>query len=136
MAYVPPYKRHSKDGAGGPSSSPSPTPPLETVNPNFKRKRNFNSKYIADKGVRKSIVYAENARSKWFTIGLTEDTLLPIMTRLEPSLAIHGRAKDAIRIFHLMQKRGQNPNDFTFSCMLFACSHGGLVEEGARFSIA
>ncbi|KAL2507454.1 Tetratricopeptide repeat (TPR)-like superfamily protein [Forsythia ovata] len=44
------------------------------------------------------------------------------------SLAIHGRAKDAIKKFHLIQKRGLNPNDFTFSCMLFACSHRGLVE--------
>ncbi|KAL2555394.1 hypothetical protein Fot_00133 [Forsythia ovata] len=84
MAYVPPHKRHSKGGAGGPSSSPSPTPPPETVNPNLKRKRNFNSKDIADRGVGKSIVYAENARSKWFAVGLTDDTLLPIMTRLEP----------------------------------------------------
>ncbi|KAL2476808.1 Pentatricopeptide repeat-containing protein [Abeliophyllum distichum] len=48
------------------------------------------------------------------------------------SLAIHGRAKDAIIIFHLMQKRGLKPNDFTFSCVLFACSHGGLVEEGHK----
>ncbi|KAL2503348.1 Pentatricopeptide repeat-containing protein [Forsythia ovata] len=48
------------------------------------------------------------------------------------SLAIHGRAKDAIRIFHLMQNRGLNPNDFTFSCVLFACSYGGLVEEGCK----
>ncbi|KAL2539715.1 hypothetical protein Adt_00693 [Abeliophyllum distichum] len=84
MAYVPPHKRHSRGGAGGPSSSPSPTTPLETVNSNFKRKRNFNSKAIADKGVGKSIVYAENARSKWFAVGLADDTLLPIMTRLEP----------------------------------------------------
>ncbi|KAL6533147.1 hypothetical protein OROMI_027259 [Orobanche minor] len=46
------------------------------------------------------------------------------------SLAIHGRAKDAIKIFHLMQKRGLKPNDHTYSSALFACSHGGLVHEG------
>ncbi|KAK4489545.1 hypothetical protein RD792_005354 [Penstemon davidsonii] len=46
------------------------------------------------------------------------------------SLAIHGRSKDATKIFHLMQKRGLKMNDFTFSCALFACSHGGLVGEG------
>ncbi|KAL8049680.1 hypothetical protein ABFS82_06G034500 [Erythranthe guttata] len=46
------------------------------------------------------------------------------------SLAIHGRAGEAINIFHLMQKRGLKANDHTYSCALFACSHGGLVEKG------
>ncbi|KAF5743542.1 pentatricopeptide repeat-containing protein [Tripterygium wilfordii] len=48
------------------------------------------------------------------------------------ALAIHGRAKDAVKIFLMMQKLGFRPNDFTFSTALFACSHGGLVEEGRR----
>ncbi|XP_021293186.1 pentatricopeptide repeat-containing protein At3g29230-like [Herrania umbratica] len=48
------------------------------------------------------------------------------------SLAIHGRTEDAIRIFFLMQKDGLKPNDFTFTSVLFACSHGGLVEEGRK----
>ncbi|KAG8381343.1 hypothetical protein BUALT_Bualt06G0112500 [Buddleja alternifolia] len=46
------------------------------------------------------------------------------------SLAIHGRANDAIKIFNMMQKTGLKPNDYTYSCALFACSHGGLVDEG------
>ncbi|XWS61149.1 hypothetical protein CRYUN_Cryun07bG0100600 [Craigia yunnanensis] len=44
------------------------------------------------------------------------------------SLAIHGRMKDAIKIFFMMQKDGLKPNDFTFTSVLFACSHGGQVE--------
>ncbi|CAK9160957.1 unnamed protein product [Ilex paraguariensis] len=48
------------------------------------------------------------------------------------SLAIHGRTEDAVKIFCLMQKRGLQPNDFTFNSVLFACSHGGLVEEGRK----
>ncbi|XVF50809.1 hypothetical protein PTKIN_Ptkin04bG0133200 [Pterospermum kingtungense] len=48
------------------------------------------------------------------------------------SLAIHGRTKEAIKIFFLMQKDGLKPNDFTFTSVLFACSHGGLVEEGRK----
>ncbi|KAI3458164.1 hypothetical protein Pfo_014827 [Paulownia fortunei] len=48
------------------------------------------------------------------------------------SLAIHGRAEDAIKIFHLMQRRGLKPNDHTYSSAIFACSHGGLVEEGRQ----
>ncbi|KAJ4953609.1 hypothetical protein NE237_030441 [Protea cynaroides] len=46
------------------------------------------------------------------------------------SLAIHGRTGDAVKIFFMMQRKGVKPNDFTFSSALFACSHGGLVEEG------
>lgn len=83
MSYVPPHMRHSK--GGGPSSAPSPTLPPESTNPNFKRKRNFNSKAITDKSAAaKSIVYSENAIAKWFAVGLTDDTLLLTVTRLEP----------------------------------------------------
>ena len=47
-------------------------------------------------------------------------------------LAIHGRTEDAIKIFFLMQNDGLKPTDFTFTSVLFACSHGGLVEEGRK----
>lgn len=46
------------------------------------------------------------------------------------SLALHGKAQDAIKLFSLMQKEGLKPNAFTFLGALFACSHGGMVEEG------
>ncbi|KAE8650456.1 hypothetical protein Csa_011365 [Cucumis sativus] len=46
------------------------------------------------------------------------------------SLALHGQAQDALKLFSLMQKQGLKPNDFTFLGALFACSHGGMVEEG------
>ncbi|KAF5732347.1 hypothetical protein HS088_TW18G01041 [Tripterygium wilfordii] len=48
------------------------------------------------------------------------------------ALAVHGGAKDAIKAFLMMQKLGFRPNDFTFSSALFACGHGGLVDEGRR----
>ncbi|KAK9291939.1 hypothetical protein L1049_019891 [Liquidambar formosana] len=48
------------------------------------------------------------------------------------ALAIHGRTEDAIKIFLLMQKMGLKLNDFTFSSAFFACSHGGLVDEGRK----
>ncbi|KAG5234598.1 pentatricopeptide repeat-containing protein [Salix suchowensis] len=48
------------------------------------------------------------------------------------ALALHGRSEEAIQIFLLMRKTGLKPNDFTFTSALFACSHGGLVEEGLR----
>ncbi|CAI0403385.1 unnamed protein product [Linum tenue] len=48
------------------------------------------------------------------------------------SLAIHGRAEDAIKLFWSMQKAGTKPNDYSFTSTLFACSLGGLLEEGRR----
>ncbi|OMO75480.1 hypothetical protein COLO4_26097 [Corchorus olitorius] len=47
--------------------------------------------------------------------------------------AMHGKAKEAIEIFHLMQRRGQKPDFISFSCVLSACSQGGLTEEGRHF---
>lgn len=48
------------------------------------------------------------------------------------SFAINGRFKDAIDIFSMMLKKGFKPNDFTFTSALFACNHGGLVDEGDK----
>ncbi|KAK8963195.1 putative pentatricopeptide repeat-containing protein [Platanthera guangdongensis] len=50
------------------------------------------------------------------------------------ALAAHGRAKDALRLFASMSKEEQKLklNDFTFMSVLFACSHGGLVEQGRQ----
>ncbi|KAL5727541.1 hypothetical protein ACHQM5_000725 [Ranunculus cassubicifolius] len=48
------------------------------------------------------------------------------------SLASHGRVGDAVKSFYLMKKLGLRPNEYTFTSVLFACSHGGLIEEGRR----
>ncbi|XVF63637.1 hypothetical protein PTKIN_Ptkin09bG0102600 [Pterospermum kingtungense] len=47
--------------------------------------------------------------------------------------AMHGKAKEAIDIFHLMQRKGHKPDFISFSCVLSACSQGGLTEEGWHF---
>ncbi|XWS24531.1 hypothetical protein CRYUN_Cryun28dG0110900 [Craigia yunnanensis] len=47
--------------------------------------------------------------------------------------AMHGNAKEAIDIFHLMQRRGHKPDFISFSCVLSACSPGGLTEQGWHF---
>ncbi|GLT34994.1 hypothetical protein SLA2020_094790 [Shorea laevis] len=44
--------------------------------------------------------------------------------------AMHGKTKEAKEIFDLMQRAGHKPNLISFCCILSACSHGGLVEEG------
>ncbi|KAK4784670.1 hypothetical protein SAY86_019038 [Trapa natans] len=44
--------------------------------------------------------------------------------------ALHGLIEKAIKLFKEMEQRGTRPNSVTFLSILFACSHGGLVEEG------
>ncbi|KAM3685734.1 hypothetical protein ACB098_11G143000 [Castanea mollissima] len=45
----------------------------------------------------------------------------------------HGLGKDAVELFNDMQKGTIKPNDITFLCVISACSHSGLVEEGLCF---
>ncbi|GMN55659.1 hypothetical protein TIFTF001_024767 [Ficus carica] len=45
----------------------------------------------------------------------------------------HGLGKDAVDLFCKMQKGKIKPNDVTFLCVISACSHSGLVEEGLKF---
>jgi len=43
---------------------------------------------------------------------------------------IHSHGKEALEHFKRMCKVGVQPNDITFVCLLSACSHAGLVDEG------
>lgn len=45
----------------------------------------------------------------------------------------HGLGIDAVDLFCKMQKGKIKPNDVTFLCVISACSHSGLVEEGLKF---
>ncbi|GJN18214.1 hypothetical protein PR202_gb05354 [Eleusine coracana subsp. coracana] len=47
--------------------------------------------------------------------------------------AQHGHTDAAFRRFIEMQNDGYRPNHITFLCMLTACSHAGLVDEGKRY---
>jgi len=43
---------------------------------------------------------------------------------------IHGYGKEVLKHFESMCEEGVQPNDVTFVCLLSACSHEGLVDEG------
>ncbi|KAH8940748.1 hypothetical protein BDL97_14G001500 [Sphagnum fallax] len=47
--------------------------------------------------------------------------------------AIHGHGKEALKQFEQMHEEGVQPDDTTFVCLLSACSHSGLLDEGLRF---
>lgn len=49
---------------------------------------------------------------------------------------IHGLGKNAVLLFHDMQIAGVHPDDVTFICLLSACSHSGLVDEGKKWFFA
>ncbi|XP_078438361.1 pentatricopeptide repeat-containing protein At5g66520-like [Wolffia australiana] len=48
------------------------------------------------------------------------------------ALAVHGHAREALRLFSEMEAAGMAPDSVTFTGVLSACSHGGLVEEGVQ----
>ncbi|XP_057816350.2 pentatricopeptide repeat-containing protein At1g11290, chloroplastic-like isoform X2 [Cryptomeria japonica] len=47
--------------------------------------------------------------------------------------AQNGLCKDALKIFELMKHSGTYPDIVSFACVLFACSHAGLVDEGCTY---
>ncbi|KAL5566281.1 hypothetical protein UlMin_029445 [Ulmus minor] len=64
-------------------------------------------------------------------------------TAMATGLAIHGRGKEALQLLEEMEACGINPNAVTFTSLLLACCHAGLVEEGlclfritSRFGVA
>ncbi|KAF6140231.1 hypothetical protein GIB67_000279 [Kingdonia uniflora] len=51
-------------------------------------------------------------------------------TAMVAGLALHGRGKEALTILCSMESTNVKPNAITFTNLLFACCHAGLVEEG------
>ncbi|XP_042517224.1 pentatricopeptide repeat-containing protein At4g14820 [Macadamia integrifolia] len=53
-------------------------------------------------------------------------------TSMITSLAVHGDADNALKLFQRMKDEGIKPNQVTFVGVLYACSHAGLVEKGRQ----
>jgi pentatricopeptide repeat protein len=54
-------------------------------------------------------------------------------TAMITGYGIHGHGKNALALFSQMQQTGIKPNRITFTCVLSACSHAGLVDEGLDY---
>ncbi|KAF8397005.1 hypothetical protein HHK36_018643 [Tetracentron sinense] len=54
-------------------------------------------------------------------------------TAIISGYAQHGCTNKALHLFRRMEKSGIKANTVTLLCVLFACSHGGMVEEGLRY---
>ena len=85
MAYVPPHKRHSKH-KDGPLPSPELPPPQRNKNSSFK-----SSNSHAERS--RKIVYAKQAISKWFAIGLDHNNQPPSSVHLQPISLEHVERK-------------------------------------------
>eukprot|EP01018_Ginkgo_biloba_P025873 Gb_41753 [translate_table: standard] len=46
---------------------------------------------------------------------------------------MHGQGKEALKLFEEMQQSGMNPDHVTLVCVLSACCHAGLVDEGQQY---
>ncbi|KAK3118680.1 hypothetical protein QOZ80_9BG0704020 [Eleusine coracana subsp. coracana] len=46
--------------------------------------------------------------------------------------ANHGEPVEALNLFSMMKSEGMRPNSFTFTAVLVACGHSGLVDEGLK----
>ncbi|XP_072986049.1 pentatricopeptide repeat-containing protein At5g48910-like [Typha latifolia] len=44
----------------------------------------------------------------------------------------NGHSLESVELFLMMENSGVTPNKITFACVLNACSHGGLVDEGKQ----
>ncbi|KAM0004646.1 putative tetratricopeptide-like helical domain superfamily, DYW domain-containing protein [Helianthus debilis subsp. tardiflorus] len=56
-----------------------------------------------------------------------------IWSAMIAGLAMHGHGRDAIELFEKMQEANVKPNGVTFTNLLCACSHTGLLQEGRDF---
>ncbi|XWS51536.1 hypothetical protein CRYUN_Cryun12cG0184500 [Craigia yunnanensis] len=45
---------------------------------------------------------------------------------------MHGYGKEALKLFSQMQQAGIKPDHITFTSLLSACSHSGLIDEGRK----
>ncbi|XP_042484815.1 pentatricopeptide repeat-containing protein At4g21065-like [Macadamia integrifolia] len=46
---------------------------------------------------------------------------------------MHGFGMDAVNLFHHLRATGLKPNHYTFTNLLSACSHSGLIDEGWEY---
>ena len=55
---------------------------------------------------------------------------LPLYNAMICAYALHGRALEALAVLKQLEEEGIEPDNITFTSVLSACSHAGLVNEG------
>ncbi|XP_057842698.2 pentatricopeptide repeat-containing protein At1g15510, chloroplastic isoform X1 [Cryptomeria japonica] len=54
-------------------------------------------------------------------------------TAMITGYAQNGFSKDALKLFELMKQSRTYPDHVSFACVLLACNHAGLVDEGCKY---
>ncbi|XP_047339027.1 pentatricopeptide repeat-containing protein At5g55740, chloroplastic [Impatiens glandulifera] len=67
--------------------------------------------------------------------GLISNKETPIYNAMISAYAVQGRYLDAINMLKKLEEEGKEPDGITFTCILSACSHSGLLNEGVRVFI-
>lgn len=60
---------------------------------------------------------------------------VPIYNAMISGYALHGHAAEALALFGRLVEEGKKPDSITFTNVLFACSHSGLVNEGLELFV-
>ncbi|KAI9126943.1 hypothetical protein K1719_002539 [Acacia pycnantha] len=63
---------------------------------------------------------------------LMVDRCLTTWNAMIAAYGIHGNCVEVLKLFEQMQSAGVRPDEVTFTSILTACSHSGLVEEGLQ----
>ncbi|KAM7276401.1 hypothetical protein ACFE04_018267 [Oxalis oulophora] len=66
---------------------------------------------------------------------LTSNKELPIYNAMISGFALHGRTFEALSLYGQLKEEGMTPDDITFTNILSACTHAGLVNEGLEFFV-
>ncbi|KAA8528790.1 hypothetical protein F0562_036145 [Nyssa sinensis] len=76
-------------------------------------------------------VYAKSGRlhASYEVFGEMKNPDRIAWTAMLAGYAVHGYGRDAIEFFDLMVKKGVEPDHVTFTHLLSACSHSGLIKE-------
>ncbi|XP_010558253.1 PREDICTED: pentatricopeptide repeat-containing protein At5g04780 [Tarenaya hassleriana] len=72
-------------------------------------------------------------RESYIIFSEVEEKNIVLWNAMISGFAKHARSVEVMILFEKMQQDGIYPNEFTFSSLLSACGHTGLVEKGRRF---
>ncbi|KAJ7568598.1 hypothetical protein O6H91_01G039600 [Diphasiastrum complanatum] len=61
---------------------------------------------------------------------------LIIWTAIIAAYAQHGHGKEAVQLFGHMQWQGVKADEVAFVCLLSACSHTGMIDEGCHYFLS
>ncbi|WOH14744.1 hypothetical protein DCAR_0934266 [Daucus carota subsp. sativus] len=98
--------------------------------------------YIDLKSINIDVVLGTSLVDMYSKCGSLDDALIVFQKMVKRDVAawsamiggyaIHGYGQKALELFDSMRKADVYPNSVTFTSVLFACSHSGLLDEGCK----